>query len=314
MDFSKIHKVYFIGIGGIGMSALARYFKRIGKLVAGYDKTPTQITSDLLAEGIFVHFNEELTELPDEFIINKEDTLIVFTPAVPKNHLGFQYLSNNGFKLYKRAEVLGKITNSYKTIAVAGTHGKTSISTATSWLFTNSNTNCLAFLGGISKNYNSNLVLPEVIDSECVAVVEADEFDRSFLQLSPVIALISAIDADHLDIYGNKENIVNSFNQFVKKIPPKGTIIYKKGLNLRRENLPEFCYTYAFTEHADYYAENPVKNRKGQYEFNLVTPLGTIEKLVSGAPGKINAENAVAAAALAHVAGLDENTIRSNLK
>jgi UDP-N-acetylmuramate--alanine ligase len=238
VDFAKIHKVYFIGIGGIGMSALARYFKRIGKSVAGYDKTATQITSDLQAEGIFIHFDEGLNELPTDFKIEKENTLIIYTPAIPKNHEGLNVLIQNGFKLYKRAEILGLITNNHKTIAVAGTHGKTSISTSVSWLFNNSGSDCLAFLGGISKNYQSNLVLPQQINKETVAVVEADEFDRSFLQLAPSIALITAIDADHLDIYENKENIVNSFNQFVKKIKPNGTIIYKKGLTLLPENFP----------------------------------------------------------------------------
>ena len=314
MNFSKIHKVYFIGIGGIGMSALARYFKHIGKEVAGYDKTATQITSNLQAEGIFVHFGENLEELPANFKIERENTLIIYTPAIPKTHKGLFFLVKNDFKLFKRAEILGLITNNYKTIAVAGTHGKTSISTAVSWLFNNSNINCLAFLGGISKNYKSNLVLPDNSDNETVVTVEADEFDRSFLHLSPSLALITAIDADHLDIYGNKENIVNSFNQFVKKIAPKGTIIYKKGLTLLPENFPESSFTYALTENADFYAKQLKMNSKGQYSFDLVTPTGVIENLECGVPGKINAENAVAAASLAHVAGLDDGTIRANLK
>lgn len=314
MEFKKIHKVYFIGIGGIGMSALARYFKHIGKYVAGYDKTETQITSNLKNEGIFVHFSENLNELPGDFIINQEDTLTIYTPAIPKNHEGLSYLVKNNFKLYKRAEILGLITNNYKTIAVAGTHGKTSISTTTAYLFNNSAIQCLAFLGGISKNHQSNLVLPQIKDTEPVAVVEADEFDRSFLHLSPSIALITAIDADHLDIYENKENIVNSFNQFVKKIKPKGTIIYKKGLTLLPENLPERCYTYALSEEADFYAKNLLVNNKGRYSFDLITPTGVIKDLESGVPGKINAENSVAAASLAHIAGLEDEIIRINLK
>ncbi len=314
MDFTKIHKVYFIGIGGIGMSALARYFKHIEKSVAGYDKTATQITSDLQAEGIFIHFDESLNELPTDFKIEKENTLIIYTPAIPKSHEGLIFLIQNDFKLYKRAEILGLITNNYKTIAVAGTHGKTSISTSVSWLFNNSGNDCLAFLGGISKNYQSNLVLPQQINKETVAVVEADEFDRSFLQLSPSIALITAIDADHLDIYENKENIVNSFNQFVKKIKPNGTIIYKKGLTLLPENFPENSFTYALTEEADFYAQQLKMNDRGLYSFDLVTPTRVIKDLESGVPGKVNAENAVAAASLAHVAGLDDETIRINLK
>jgi len=293
------------------MSALARYFKHIGKAVAGYDKTATQITSSLQEEGVFVHFDEEL---PDDFEINQEDTLVIYTPAIPKNHKGYNYLIENNFKLYKRAEILGLITNNYKTIAVAGTHGKTSISSITAHLFNNSEIQCLAFLGGISKNHQSNLVLPQATDNQPIAVVEADEFDRSFLHLSPSIALITAIDADHLDIYENKENIVNSFNQFVKKIEPKGTIIYKKGLTLLPENLPENSYTYALTEEADFYAGNLKINTKGQYSFDMVTPSRVINNMECGMPGKINAENAVAAVALAYIAGLEDGTIRNNLK
>lgn len=315
MDLKSIHKVYLIGIGGIGMSALARYFKYLGMKVAGYDKTPTQITEKLQEEGIFVHFTEHLNDLPVDFKLTTADTLIIYTPAIPKNHIGFNQLIDNNFKLYKRAEILGMITNQYKTIAVAGTHGKTSISTSTAHLLSQSKMQCIAFLGGISKNYNSNLILPtESPNSQHYAVAEADEFDRSFLQLNPSIALISAIDADHLDIYENKQNIVESFNQFVNKIERKGTIIYKKGLTLEPENLPENSYTYALAEEADFYARNLNINGKGIYSFDLVTPESVITNLQVGIPGRVNAENAVASASLAYVAGLDEDSIRNNLK
>ncbi|MDF1548989.1 MAG: UDP-N-acetylmuramate--L-alanine ligase [Bacteroidales bacterium] len=315
MDLKLIHKVYLIGIGGIGMSALARYFKSLGKVVAGYDKTTSSITEQLQKEGIFIHFSEQLDELPDGLKPDINDTLVIYTPAIPKSHLGIKALINSNFKLYKRAEILGLITNQYKTIAVAGTHGKTSVSTTTAHLLHQSNIGCLAFLGGISKNYQTNLILPYDINNKgTFAVVEADEFDRSFLQLSPSIALITAIDADHLDIYENKENIVYSFNQFVKKIEPKGTIIYKKGLTLLPENLPENSFSYALSEPADFYAINQKISNIGLYSFDLITPKGIIKNLESGVPGKVNAENSVAAVSLAYIAGLDEDTIRKNLK
>lgn len=314
MELGKVNKIYFIGIGGIGMSALARYFMHIGKKVAGYDKTATAITENLQNEGAFIHFNEELDSLPADFNINKEDTLIIYTPAIPKEHKGYRELQKGGFKLYKRAEILGIITNNYRSIAVAGTHGKTSISTTVAHLLEGSNFERLAFLGGISKNYNSNLVLPESKSKECLAVVEADEFDRSFLHLSPNFALISAIDADHLDIYENKENIVKSFNHFIKKIATNGTIIYKKGLTLQPDFFPKNHYTYSFEEKADFCANNVRIDSTGVYTFDIKGPFGDVCNIESGVPGKVNAENALAACALAISAGVEEDVIRRNIK
>ena len=315
MDIKSAHKVYFVGIGGIGMSALARYFKHLGKDVAGYDRTPSPITDQLQAEGIKVHFNDGVENIPEGFGNSPSTTLIIYTPAIPSNHAGFNHFKNSGFSLFKRSEILGQITLNYKTIAVAGTHGKTSVSTTVAHLLKQSPIDCLAFLGGISKNYNTNLILPANPDFDSrIAVVEADEFDRSFLKLSPSIALITSMDADHLDIYENKENVVDSFNQFVKKIEPKGKLIYKKGLTLSPENLPQYHYTYALTEKADFYAINLKMSNKGLYSFDMVTPFGNMDNLETGIPGRTNVENAVAAASLACLAGLGEEIIRENLK
>ncbi len=314
MDIKSVNKVYFVGIGGIGMSSLARYFKHLGKQVAGYDKTPSPITDQLVLEGIHVHFSDAVEDMPIEFCTKPLETLVIYTPAIPSGHCGFNYLRDNGFSLFKRSEILGMITSGYTSIAVAGTHGKTSVSTTVAHLLKQSSLDCLAFLGGISKNYQTNLILPETPDfASQLAVVEADEFDRSFLRLNPSIALITSMDADHLDIYENKENVVESFNQFVKKIKPNGKLIYKKGLNLQAEYLPEKHYTYSYTDKADFFAINLEMNNQGLYTFDMITPFGTINHLKTGVPGKTNVENAVAAASLAYLAGLDEDKIRENL-
>jgi len=211
VNLNTIHTVYFIGIGGIGMSALARYFKANGKNVAGYDKTATNITIDLEELGITIHFDDAIENIPTEFLC-KEKTLVVYTPAIPKNHLEYTYLKEEGFTILKRAEVLGKITEHTFCLAVAGTHGKTTTSSILGHIMQPSN--ATSFLGGIAENYNSNLILGE----DNISVVEADEFDRSFLQLSPNIACITSMDADHLDIYGEHEELIKSFNDFSKKV------------------------------------------------------------------------------------------------
>jgi UDP-N-acetylmuramate--alanine ligase len=313
LDFTKIHTVYFIGIGGIGMSALARYFNFIGKKVAGYDKTPTSITEKLAIEGIMVNYEDNVALIPADFK-NPDECLIVYTPAIPKDHNGLAYFKKNGFNLKKRSEILGIIANKYKLIAVAGTHGKTSVSTTVAHLFYQTEKRCLAFLGGISKNYQTNLLLSEKMDDyNQYAVVEADEFDRSFLQLQPSIALITSMDADHLDIYGDKCGVIESFNAFAKQIRPGGILIHKKGIDLKEDNMPEKRFTYALQENADFYAINLKANSDGLYSFDLASPFGLISNLKSGVTGRVNAENAVAAAAIALVAGLDEDSIRQNL-
>ena len=310
MNIKTIHNIYFLGIGGIGMSALARYFNHIGKNVSGYDRVETKLTKQLVTEGINIHYIDDINAISSDIKNSNKDTLIIYTPAVPKEHSELQYFKKNNYKIYKRAEILGLITDNYKTVAVAGTHGKTSISSSIAHIINQSSFNCLAFLGGIAKNYSSNLILPQTINNETIAVAEADEFDRSFLQLNPNIALISSIDADHLDIYGNKKNLVDTFNQFINKIDKNGILIYKKGLNLDKNVFPNKVYTYSFEEKADFYATNISINKKGQYCFDIITPFGTMKNFISGTHGKLNAENSIASITLAHLLGLDEKTIK----
>lgn len=297
MNLNNIHNVYFIGIGGIGMSALARYFKANGKNVAGYDKTPTNITNDLLALGIAIHFDDAIKNIPTEFL-SKEKTLVVYTPAIPKNHLEYNFLKDKGFTILKRAEVLGKITEHTFCLAVAGTHGKTTTSSILGHIMQPSY--ATSFLGGIAENYNSNLILGE----DKVSVVEADEFDRSFLQLSPNIACITSMDADHLDIYGEHKELIKSFNDFSKKV--SGKLIIAKGL-------PINGLTYAIEEDADYKAYN-LKIENGKYIFDVKTPTEIIKNIEFSLPGKHNVMNALAALAMANEYGVPLELIKEQLK
>ena len=295
------------------MSALARYFNSTGKAVYGYDKTETALTRKMIGEGINIHFEDQIDLIPEEIIKNKKASIIVYTPAIPEEHSGMKYFRANNFEMYKRAEILGFITGNYRTIAVAGTHGKTSVSTIAAHILKKSSLSCYAFLGGISKNTGSNLMLPEIGRDDAFAVVEADEFDRSFLHLQPNIALITSIDADHLDIYEDKADLVNSFRQFVKNIKQDGILICKNNVNLQVDN-PIKKFSYSLNEHADYHAINLKANSNGTYCFDLKTPEKLISGLETGVPGKINAENAVAASAIAHQAGVQDEVLRRNLK
>jgi len=297
VNLNTIHTVYFIGIGGIGMSALARYFKANGKNVAGYDKTATNITIDLEELGITIHFDDAIENIPTEFLC-KEKTLVVYTPAIPKNHLEYTYLKEEGFTILKRAEVLGKITEHTFCLAVAGTHGKTTTSSILGHIMQPSN--ATSFLGGIAENYNSNLILGE----DNISVVEADEFDRSFLQLSPNIACITSMDADHLDIYGEHEELIKSFNDFSKKV--SGKLIVAKGLPI--EGL-----TYAIEEDADYKAFH-LKIENGKYSFDVQTPTEIIKNIKFSLPGKHNVMNALAALAMANEYGISLELIKEQLK
>jgi len=251
VSLRKINNVYFVGIGGIGMSALARYFKAIGKNVMGYDKTQTVLTNNLESEGIKVIFNDVISEIPETYT-NRDTTLVVFTPAIPNSNKILKYFFGNNFKVIKRAEVLGVILNSKKGIAISGTHGKTSITTLVSYLFNNSGIKYSSFIGGISKNFDSNLVLNS--DSEIV-IAEADEFDRSFLHLNPHTTVVTSVDADHLDIYGGKDELKRSFEDFISQIEPNGNLIVKKALGLKTpDNIN--VYTYSLNDKADFYPEN----------------------------------------------------------
>ncbi|MGE5393200.1 MAG: UDP-N-acetylmuramate--L-alanine ligase [Candidatus Saccharibacteria bacterium] len=305
---SNIKQVYFLGIGGIGMSALARYFASQGIAVSGYDRTPTELTLQLEKEGIAIHYQDNPDQLPRDLDINH--SLIVYTPAIPSTHQELNILVDRGFPIHKRAEVLGIICNSHRTIAIAGTHGKTSVSTMTAHIMKTSDLGCAAFLGGISKNYHTNLLLDHSGSPWIVA--EADEFDRSFLQLTPNLAVITSMDADHLDIYGSHQKVIESFHLFANKIKPGGILLLKKGLNLETDLSAINTFSYSITEEADYCALN-IELKQGFYQFDLKTPLSYIEKLVLNYPGLLNVENAVAASALALMAGASEEDVRAAL-
>ena len=259
MNLNSIHNIYFIGIGGIGMSALARYFVASGKQVAGYDKTQTELTSELETLGIDVHFEDSLDNVSKNFL-DSQKTLVVYTPAIPKEHSELNYFRDNNFKVLKRSQVLGLITEGTYCLAVAGTHGKTTTTSILGHLLAECGVEVTAFLGGITENYNSNLILK----GTRVSVVEADEFDRSFLTLSPDFACITSMDADHLDIYGKKEALDDSFRDFAKKLKPNGKLFVKKGL-------PINGITYAVDEDADYSAIN-IRIKDGSYVFDVTTP------------------------------------------
>ena len=296
MNLENIHNIYFVGIGGIGMSAIARYFAVNGKRVAGYDKTPSQITSGLEELGIKIHFEDRLKNIPISFL-DKNKTLVVYTPAVSKNHTELNYFLDNNFTVLKRAEILGKITENTFCLAVSGTHGKTTTSAILGHIMFQEK--ATSFLGGIAENYNSNLILGE----DKVSVVEADEFDRSFLQLSPNIACVTSMDADHLDIYGEAAALEESFVAFTNKV--SDTLIVAKGLPL--EGL-----TYAVNEDADYKAFN-MKIESGKYVFDVQTPSDIIKNIEFHLPGNHNVMNALAALAMADVYGISLESIKLGL-
>jgi UDP-N-acetylmuramate--alanine ligase len=296
VNLKEIHQVYFVGIGGIGMSAIARYFASNKKQVAGYDKTPSQITSDLEKLGVEVYFEDDLKKIPLPFL-KKEETLIVYTPAIPSNNKVLTYFNEHNFTVLKRSEVLGKITQTTFCLAVAGTHGKTTTSSILGHIM--AEVNATSFLGGISENYNSNLIL----GADKISVVEADEFDRSFLKLSPNIACITSIDADHLDIYGDTETLNESFIEFSNKVSE--TLIVAKGLPFKGR-------TYAVNETADYEAFN-LKVESGKYSFDVKTPSSEIKNIEFYLPGQHNVMNALAAFAMADSYGVSIETIKQRL-
>ena len=296
MNLNSIHNVYFVGIGGIGMSAIARYFISFGKNVAGYDKTPSQITDDLSGLGIQIHFDDDIKNIPISFL-NTEKTLVIFTPAIPNNHSELRYFKENNFNVLKRAQVLGMISKNTFCLAVAGTHGKTTTSAILGHIM--KRVNATSFLGGISENYNSNLLLGE----DKICVVEADEFDRSFLQLYPNIACITSMDADHLDIYKEASSLEESFVTFSQQVSE--TLIVAKGLPLKG-------LTYAVNETADYMAFN-LKIESGKYIFDVKTPVSEIKNIEFHLPGKHNVMNALAALAMADSYGVSLEGIKQRL-
>ena len=308
MIWANLDSVYFIGAGGIGMSALARYFVSQGKQVAGYDRVSTALTDKLSLEGISVGFEDGAELIPEGFQ-NPDRTLIVYTPAVPKDHQQLAYFRKRGFRVIKRSAALGEIFNSGRGVGVAGTHGKTSISTMLAHIVHKSNLGCNAFLGGISKNTGSNFLLDPASN---LVIAEADEFDRSFLALFPEIALISSMDADHLDIYHNEENLRVGFESYISQIGEKGKLIYKLGLT---PAIPDHVETFTYSlddPRSDYHAFDMFPMGLGT-RFSMITPTGIIPNLPLALPGRINVENAVGAVAVANQLGLSPDTIATNL-
>jgi len=308
MKLSQYTYIYLIGIGGIGMSALARYFMANNKEVAGYDRTRSPLTDLLEIEGANIHFEDDLNKILPQFI-SKEKTLIIYTPAVPVAHKELNYFKENGYNLLKRSQVLGLISHDKNCIAIAGTHGKTTVSSMTAHILNTGKNGCTAFLGGITNNYNSNLILNENSQN---LVVEADEFDRSFLQLAPNIAVITSMDADHLDIYSNHEGLKKSFQDFVNLIHPEGKLLVKLGLEKElHSKVP--IYTYSLeNSSADFSIEN-LRLLEGNYQFTLLGPDLKIENANLGMPGKLKVENALAASAAASLNGENPNIIKQAL-
>ena len=296
--------IYFIGIGGIGMSAIARYYKFKGCNVSGYDKTPSELTGELIAEGIGVHYEDNTDFIPKDV----ENTLVVYTPAIPHDLKELLYVQEHGYTLLKRSKTLGEIAKGQRCLAVAGTHGKTTTSTLLAHIFTDSKVGCSAFLGGISKNYDTNLL----VSHNPTIVAEADEFDRSFLQLFPEIAVITAMDADHLDIYGDLKHVNEAFQAFAGQV--SGTVITKLGLDITPNHTKARIMRYSYNDpRADFYADNLRKDECGYFTFNLKYPDGVIKDCRVGVPGWVNVENAVAASAIALVYGIDPEAIRHAL-
>ena len=308
MNIENIKSVYFVGAGGIGMSALIRYFLSKSKTVAGYDRTPSELTERLIVEGAQIHYEENVDLIP-QACKDKDTTLVVFTPAIPHDHHELVYFRQNGFEIHKRAQVLGLITRDSKALCVAGTHGKTTTSTMAAHLLHQSHVGCTAFLGGISKNYGTNLLLSA--DSP-YTVIEADEFDRSFHWLSPYMSVITATDPDHLDIYGTKEAYLESFRHYTTLIQPGGALIIHTGLEMKPDVQPGVrTYTYSRTE-GDFHAEN-IRIGGGEIIIDFVAPDTRINDIRLGVPVSINIENGVAAMALAHLNGATDEEIRQGM-
>lgn len=305
---NNIQSIYFIGIGGIGMSNLARYFMSKGKKVAGYDRTETSLTKDLVTEGAEIHYTDDVKLIPG-YCKDKGSTLVVYTPAVPAENEEVRYFQQNGFTIQKRAQVLGIITKSSKALCCAGTHGKTTTSSMLAHILKQSHLDCNAFLGGILKNYGSNLMLS---DKSEFTVVEADEYDRSFHWLHPYMALVTSVDPDHLDIYGTEEDYLKSFEKFTSLIQPGGALVMKHNIKLSPKTGKDVrVYTYSMDK-GDFHAQN-IKIGNGEIRFDFVTPKETIDNIQLGVPVKINIENGIGSMALAWLNGATANELRHGM-
>ena len=309
MELKDIKAVYFIGAGGIGMSAIARYFIHRGQVVAGYDKTPSDLTHQLEKEGMLIHYEEDIDEIPHA-CKNPKSTLVVYTPAIPATHKELEFFREGGFEIQKRAQVLGTLTRSHKGLCFAGTHGKTTTSTMCAHIMHQSHMDCNAFLGGISKNYGTNYILS---DSSDYVVIEADEFDRSFHWLRPWMSVITSTDPDHLDIYGTKEAYLESFRHYTELIQPGGALIIHRDLEMKQhvqEGVKEYDYS---RETGDFHAENIVIDN-GEISFDFVSPIENVKNIKLGQPVPINIENAVAAMAMAQLNGCTAEELRYGMR
>lgn len=309
MELKDIKSVYFVGAGGIGMSAIARYFLHIGVVVAGYDKTPSALTKELEKEGMDIHYEENVALIPAA-CKDASSTLVIYTPAIPQEHQELGYFHENGFTIEKRAQVLGTLTRSHKGLCVAGTHGKTTTSTMCAHIMHQSHVDCNAFLGGISKNYGTNYILSDKSD---YVVIEADEFDRSFHWLRPWMSVITATDPDHLDIYGTKEAYLESFRHYTELIQPGGALIIHNNLEMKQHVQDGVkIYEYSLNE-GDFHAEN-IKIDNGEITFDFISPVESISNVELGQPVPINIENAVAAMAMAQLNGCTAEEIKEGIK
>ena len=308
MNIKDIKAVYFVGAGGIGMSAIARYFLKKGLVVAGYDKTPSDLTRQLEKEGMLIHYEENVDEIP-HVCKQKEVCLVIYTPAIPADHQELMFFRDNGFEIQKRAQVLGTLTQAHKGLCVAGTHGKTTTSTMCAHIMHQSHLDCNAFLGGISKNYDTNYILS---DSDYV-VIEADEFDRSFHWLRPWMSVITSTDPDHLDIYGTKEAYLESFRHYTELIQSGGALIIHRNLEMK-ENLQEGVrrYDYSLTE-GDFHAEN-IRIENGEITFDFISPIESIKDVQLGQPIPVNIENGIAAMAMAQLNGCTAEELKYGMK
>ncbi len=313
MNILNYKLYYFLGVGGIGMSALARFFNHYKKEVIGYDKTATVLTNQLQDEGIPCHFDDNVAAL--ESILasySKDEVLVIYTPAVPKEHNEYQFLLRNNYTVLKRSVVLGEITKQFKTIAIAGTHGKTTTTTLVTHLLKSAGINCFSFMGGISKNYNTNLLLGDVSDKDAYVVVEADEYDRSFLTLHPQIAVITSVDADHLDIYGNAEHVKEGYALFAKQVKNDGILIVKKNVD-NDLTLSNKRLIYSLNLDTEYCAES-ITMANAQFSYDIKSPIETIHDVTLGLPGLHNIENSIAAVAIAQQIGIKGDVIKNALR
>lgn len=305
MDIKEIKSVYFLGAGGIGMSAIARYFLHKGLVVAGYDRTPSALTHRLEQEGMLLHYDENIDEIPHA-CRNSQVCMVVYTPAIPESHVELQYFKSNGFEVLKRAQVLGSLTRTHRGLCFAGTHGKTTTSTMCAHIMHQSHVDCNAFLGGISKNYGSNYILSDTSD---YIVIEADEFDRSFHWLRPWMSVITSTDPDHLDIYGTKEAYLESFRYYTTLIKPGGALIIHEGLEMQEDVNDEVRVFRYSLNGGDFHAEN-IKIENGTITFDFISPIENVTQVELGHPIPINVENAVAAMAMAQLNGCTAEELR----